>query len=123
MSRLLSDHNSNDTFTSRADSRSTVITFEGKAGDDIYYIDNVASPTIIEEEYGGIDEVRVSVSNPNGTVLAANVANLTYTGNESFIGIGSDSNNGLIGGSGVDSLYGGASEDTIIVTHGLVDGG
>lgn len=115
--------NANDTFTSGADSRGTAITFEGNAGDDIYYIDTAITPTIIEEEFGGIDEVRVSVSNPNGTVLAANVENLIYTGNEAFIGIGNDSNNVITGGAGVDSLYGGAGDDTITVTHGLADGG
>lgn len=115
--------NANDTFTSGADSRGTAITFEGNAGDDIYYIDTAITPTIIEEEFGGIEEVRVSVSNPNGTVLAANVENLTYTGNDSFIGIGNDSSNVITGGAGVDSLYGGAGDDTITVTHGLADGG
>ncbi|WP_459748293.1 calcium-binding protein, partial [Pseudomonas sp. 3A(2025)] len=104
----------NDTFTSGPDSRATPIRFEGGAGNDIYYINNGATPTIIEQANGGNDEVRVSVINPSGTILAANVERLTYIGDKAFRGYGNDSDNIITGGSGNDTLYGGAGADQFI---------
>ncbi|MEX0162438.1 calcium-binding protein, partial [Pseudomonas brassicacearum] len=63
---------------------------------------------------GGDDEVRVSVLNASGTVLAANVERLTYVGTGAFIGYGNDSDNIITGGSGNDTLFGGAGADQFI---------
>ncbi|TNF78450.1 calcium-binding protein, partial [Pseudomonas sp. ICMP22404] len=51
----------------------TGVRLEGGGGDDIYNIGMGYTPTIIEQAGGGNDEVRVSVINPSGTILAANV--------------------------------------------------
>ena len=87
---------------------------EGGAGDDIYNINLGLTPYIIEQAGGGNDEVRVSVINANGTVLAANVERLTYVGTGAFTGYGNDGDNVITGGSGNDTLYGGAGADQLI---------
>ncbi|MGY2443809.1 beta strand repeat-containing protein, partial [Pseudomonas sp. SDO52101_S400] len=61
----------NDTFTAAAISFAT---FEGGAGDDIYFV-NGGGVTIIEQAGGGNDEVRVSWKDHT---LAANIERLTY---------------------------------------------
>ena len=94
----------NDTFTVGPDATATKFTFTGGAGDDIYYIANGITPTILELADGGNDEVSVSVINPSGTVLAANVERLTYTGSLAFTGYGNDLDNVITGGSGNDTL-------------------
>jgi len=101
----------NDILTSGPDAAATAIRLEGGAGDDIYYINSGAQPTIVEQAGGGNDEVRVSVVYPSGTILAANVERLTFIGNKNFIGYGNDSDNIITGGSGDDTLYGGAGAD------------
>ncbi|MCO7614810.1 calcium-binding protein, partial [Pseudomonas chlororaphis] len=78
----------NDILTSGPDASATAIRLEGGAGDDIYYINTGAQPTIVEQAGGGNDEVRVSVVYPTGTILAANVERLTFIGNKNFIGYG-----------------------------------
>ncbi|WLG94598.1 calcium-binding protein [Pseudomonas sp. FP198] len=90
------------------------VQLEGGAGDDIYNINLGLTPYIIEQAGGGNDEVRVSVINANGTVLAANVERLTYVGTGAFTGYGNDSDNIITGGSGNDTLYGGAGADQLI---------
>ena len=104
----------NDTFTVGPDATATKFTFTGGAGDDIYYIANGITPTILELADGGNDEVSVSVINPSGTVLAANVERLTYTGSLAFTGYGNDLDNVITGGSGNDTLLGGAGADQFL---------
>ncbi|WP_414704743.1 calcium-binding protein, partial [Pseudomonas anatoliensis] len=62
----------NDTFTTDA---YLFATYEGGAGDDIYYV-NGGGVTAIEQVGGGNDEVRVTYKDHT---LAANIERLTYT--------------------------------------------
>ncbi|MEN5326901.1 hypothetical protein, partial [Pseudomonas sp. TWI549] len=105
----------NDTFTAAP---LPAVTFEGGAGDDIYFV-NGGSVTVIEQAGGGNDEVRVSYKEHT---LAANVERLTYVGNESFAGAGNASDNIITGGAfndvlkgggGADQFFGGAGMDTV----------
>ncbi|BBP61002.1 calcium-binding protein [Pseudomonas sp. St316] len=104
----------NDVLTAGPYTIATGVRLEGGAGDDIYNINMGYTPTIIEQAGGGNDEVRVSVINASGTVLAANVERLTYVGTGAFIGYGNDSDNIITGGSGNDTLFGGAGADQFI---------
>ncbi|MDP9784426.1 calcium-binding protein, partial [Pseudomonas fluorescens] len=60
----------NDVLSAGPYSIVTGVRLEGGTGDDIYNIGMGYTPTIIEQADGGDDEVRVSVVNPNSTVLA-----------------------------------------------------
>ncbi|RON13082.1 calcium-binding protein [Pseudomonas frederiksbergensis] len=88
--------------------------FEGGAGDDIYYINTSATPTIVELADGGNDEMRVSAVNPSHTFMATNIERLTFTGSGAYTGWGNASDNIITGGSGNDTLYGGAGADQFI---------
>ncbi|MBX8622791.1 calcium-binding protein [Pseudomonas glycinae] len=102
----------NDTFTAAAISYAT---FEGGAGDDIYYV-NGGGVTIIEQAGGGNDEIRVSW---NTHTMAANVERMTYTGTVAFTGYGNAGDNIMTGGIGNDVLYGGGGADQFIGGAGM----
>ncbi|WP_367083808.1 calcium-binding protein [Pseudomonas sp. HOU2] len=102
----------NDTFTTEA---SLFVTYDGGAGDDIYYVSG-GGVTVIEQAGGGNDEVRVSYKDHT---LAANVERLTYTGTASFIGWGNASDNIITGGNGNDVFYGGGGADQFIGGAGM----
>ncbi|WP_426235100.1 beta strand repeat-containing protein [Pseudomonas sp. TWP3-2] len=97
----------NDTFTTDA---YLFATYDGGAGDDIYYV-NGGGVTVIEQAGGGNDEVRVSYKDH---MLAANVERLTYTGTGSFTGWGNALDNIITGGNGNDLFYGGGGADQFI---------
>ncbi|WP_228734185.1 beta strand repeat-containing protein, partial [Pseudomonas anatoliensis] len=97
----------NDSFTTDA---YLFATYEGGAGDDIYYV-NGGGVTAIEQVGGGNDEVRVTYKDHT---LAANIERLTYTGTGSFTGWGNALDNVITGGSGNDVFYGGGGADQFI---------
>ena len=99
----------------------------GGAGDDTYIVANVGD-VIAEAAGGGTDTVRTALAS---YTLGANVENLTYTGAGSFTGKGNALANVITGGAGadtlndganapglgVDTLIGGAGNDTYIVSN------
>lgn len=98
----------------------SVSNFVGTSGDDRYVVDN-RDDSIVEAVNGGTDSVESSVS----YALPDNVENLTLTGALSGdltgnklknILVGNDSDNTLDwGGGGLDTLQGGAGNDTYTV--------
>jgi trimeric autotransporter adhesin len=80
----------------------------GGAGDDTYIVDN-AGDTITENAAEGIDLVQSSIAYS----LAANVENLTLTGNSAINATGNDLDNVLTGNSGINTLTGGQGNDTL----------
>jgi Ca2+-binding RTX toxin-like protein len=81
----------------------------GEAGDDTYYVDNVAD-SIVEKLSEGTDQVIASVS----TTLSDNVENLTLRGDQSINAIGNELANILIGNSAANILDGKAGADTML---------
>lgn len=95
----------------------------GKGGDDIYYVDS-ASDSVQEILEEGIDTIISSVSIAG---LAANVENITLTGNSIINANGNTLNNMMIGnaqanklvaGDGNDTLDGGLGADTLTGGNG-----
>jgi Ca2+-binding RTX toxin-like protein len=85
-------------------------TMEGRAGGDIYYVDN-AGDLVIEVDGGGNDEVRIR--NLPSYALTDYVERLTNTTNFMFTGFGNSLNNEINGGTTTDCLHGGAGHDTL----------
>jgi Ca2+-binding RTX toxin-like protein len=83
---------------------------EGRAGGDIYYVDN-AGDVVIEVAGGGTDEVRIR--NLASYTLPDYVEKLTNTTNYMFTGTGNSLSNELNGGTTVDYLHGGDGHDTL----------
>jgi Ca2+-binding RTX toxin-like protein len=86
-------------------------TMVGRAGSDIYYVDN-AGDLVVETPGGGAnDEVRVRTI--ASYTLTADVENLTNLTDAAFTGTGNGLANDLIGGNGVDTFYGGGGYDLL----------
>jgi Ca2+-binding RTX toxin-like protein len=85
-------------------------TMEGRAGGDIYYVDN-AGDLVIEIAGGGTDEVRIR--NLASYTLTDHVERLTNTTNYMFTGTGNSLANLMNGGTTVDYLHGGDGHDTL----------
>ncbi|RJF86632.1 hypothetical protein D3874_06020 [Oleomonas cavernae] len=94
----------------------------GRAGDDIYVVDN-AGDTVVETRNAGHDAVLVSLL---GFVLGADVEDLSFTGTGDFAATGNtlanviaggDGDDRLNGGRGADTLRGGLGDDTYVVDH------
>ena len=88
-------------------------TLVGGLGDDTYVVDN-ASDVLIENADSGTDTVRSSVT----WTLAANFENLTLTGASAIDGSGNGLDNWLTGNDGINTLAGGAGNDTYVVGLG-----
>lgn len=93
----------------------------GGAGNDVYFVDSDLD-TVTETVNSGIDEVRSSVRK---TTAAANVENLTYTGNGSFTGRGNALDNVITGGLADDVLVGKGGDDVLNggAENDILDGG
>src|SRR3954467_4145453 len=81
----------------------------GGAGDDVYFVDNPGD-VVVEDQNGGIDQVRSSLAD---YTLAPWVNNLTLI-DQAQIGRGNDIDNVIVGNSGFNVLYGGGGNDTLI---------
>lgn len=94
---------SNDTFSNSV----AGVTLEGSSGDDVYIV-SAEDVTIVEEDWGGYDELRTSL---NSIKMAGFVEKLTFTGTGDFKAYGSDTDNEIIAGAGNDWLWGGDGAD------------
>ncbi|ANI53302.1 MULTISPECIES: hypothetical protein [Pseudomonas] len=101
----------NDTFTSN----NSGVTLEGSWGDDVYIVGS-EGVTIIEENYGGYDELRTSL---NTIKMDSFIEKLTFTGTGDFKAYGSDTDNEIIGGAGNDWLWGGDGADHFVGGDGF----
>ena len=81
----------------------------GRAGDDTYWIDS-ASDVVIEAANGGNDTI-VSTFSYNLATGAANVENVTLTGDARINAVGNALNNVLIGNDNVNALNGSHGAD------------
>ena len=100
-------------------------TLIGGAGDDTFIVRNLGD-VVVELVGGGNDTVLAAVSN---YTLAANVGVLTFIGTGNFVGIGNEAADLITGGAGadildggknlagVDTLVGGAGDDTFIIRN------
>jgi len=79
----------------------------GGAGNDSYVVDN-AGDTVTENASEGTDTVQSAVT----FTLSANIENLTLTGSSAIDGTGNALDNVISGNSGVNTLTGGAGNDT-----------
>lgn len=84
-------------------------TMIGGTGDDTYIVDN-SNDVIVEEPGEGTDIVLASAN----YTLAANVENLTLTGNGVIDGTGNDLDNVIIGNDNANNLNGADGDDTLI---------
>jgi Ca2+-binding RTX toxin-like protein len=85
-------------------------TMEGRAGGDIYYVDN-AGDVVIEVAGGGSDEVRIR--GLASYTLPDYVERLTNTTNFVFTGTGNSGSNEINGGTAADTLHGAGGHDTL----------
>ncbi len=97
------------------DGKTGVDSMIGGAGNDTYMVDN-ANDTIIENILEGTDTVNSSVS----YVLSSNIEMLILSGLENINATGSETNNILIGNSGVNILRGEGGND-ILMSGGGAD--
>ncbi|MDY0870359.1 M10 family metallopeptidase [Dongia rigui] len=93
----------------------------GGIGDDTYVIDSLKD-SVDETGGDGIDTVKASVTLTQGF---DDVENYTYTGTAAWTFTGTDDDNRLEGGTGIDKLTGGIGIDTLIGNAGddILDGG
>lgn len=85
-------------------------TMAGRAGDDIYVVDN-AGDIVTELPGEGIDSVHASIS----YVLGANLEYLVLTGTAAINGTGNELNNVIYGNSAANVMTGGAGADIYVV--------
>ena len=94
-------------------------TMAGGAGDDYYFVDNIAevvTETILNGKGGGIDTVESSVT--YSLAAHANVDHLILTGSANSNGTGNALNNEITGNTGNNVLIGGTGNDTVAAGDG-----
>ncbi|QTD34946.1 calcium-binding protein [Pseudomonas fluorescens] len=91
------------------------VTLAGDNGDDVYIVGS-EGVTIIEEERGGYDELRTSVSTQK---MDPFLDKMTFTGTGDFKGYGNAEANVIIAGSGNDVLWGGDGSDDFFGGEGF----
>jgi Ca2+-binding RTX toxin-like protein len=91
------------------------VTLEGSGGDDVYLVGS-EGVTIIEDEYGGYDELRTSV---NTQKMDPFLEKMTFTGTGDFKGYGNTGANVIIAGAGNDILWGGDGGDQFFGGEGF----
>ena len=87
-------------------------TMIGGAGDDTYIVDNIGD-VVTEAADEGIDTVISSIT----YTLGANLENLRLSGTAAINGTGNAGDNTLIGNSAVNTLAGGAGNDTYVIDN------
>ncbi|MEW6313433.1 MAG: putative Ig domain-containing protein, partial [Pseudomonadota bacterium] len=95
------------------DGGSGIDTMAGGAGNDTYVVDSI-SDVVVENAGEGTDTVVSSYT----YTLSANVENLTLTGTAGINGTGNALDNVIIGNDGINTLAGGAGNDTYYVCIG-----
>ena len=90
----------------------------GGDGDDVYTVDD-AGDSVSEIANAGRDRVETSLVS---YTLGANVEDLRYTGSGDFTGTGNGLDNVIAGGTGNDTLDGGAGSDTVSYAGNPADG-
>jgi len=85
-------------------------TMFGSEGDDTYVVE-ATGDSVIEAFGQGADIVQTALSQ---FILPSNVETLIYTGFGSFLGIGSSTNNSIVGGASADQLSGLDGDDLLI---------
>ena len=90
-------------------------TLIGGAGNDTYIVDNDGD-VVTELNNGGTDTVQSSVSIVS---LAANVENLTLTGDAAINGTGNALDNVIIGNDSANVLYGDAGNDVFVINGNI----
>ncbi|WP_431323469.1 M10 family metallopeptidase C-terminal domain-containing protein [Rhizobium sp. YTU87027] len=105
---------SGDAGNDRLNGGAGVDMLSGGTGNDVYVVDN-AGDTVTEGTDEGIDTVQTNLAS---YTLGADVENLTYTGTAAFTGNGNALNNIMTGGMGIDTLRGGAGDDTYVISTG-----
>ena len=96
-------------------------TMKGGDGNDIYRV-NGATNVVVELANNGIDRIETTLTS---YTLGANVEQLSYKNDSAFAGTGNELANLIEGGTGNDTLLGGAGDDRIDAVRGidLIDGG
>jgi Ca2+-binding RTX toxin-like protein len=89
-------------------------TLMGGQGNDVYYVD-ASGDSVLEQAGEGADLVFTALSQ---YIMPDNVETLVYTGSGAFLGIGSNTNNSIVGGVGADDLSGLGGDDFLVGNSG-----
>ncbi|WP_165497793.1 calcium-binding protein [Pseudoduganella albidiflava] len=89
----------------------------GGVGDDTYYVD-IAGDKVTELANEGTDTIVTVLTQ---YTLGANVDNVIYTGTAAFAGTGNALDNRIAGGSGGNTIDGGAGIDTFVAAGAFAD--
>ncbi|MBI2254724.1 MAG: hypothetical protein HYU58_08910 [Proteobacteria bacterium] len=103
------DNLTGDDQDNRLDGGGGADTLTGGKGNDTYVVDDL-NDAVVEVGDNGTDRVESSIS----YTIAANVENLTLTGQSAIDGIGNTLANEIVGNAGANKLDGDSGDDTLI---------